>query len=54
MDKTLKMSILLDFFSDLLTQKQRDCFDLYYNENLSLSEIAEENGISRQAVRDLL
>ena len=48
----LMHSMLLDFYGELLTQKQRDCFDLHYNEDLSLSEIANELGISRQGVWD--
>ena len=51
-DKTLEMTMLLDFFGELLTEKQREYFDLYYNDDLSLSEIAETAGISRQGVRD--
>lgn len=54
MDKTLHMTMLFDFFGELLTEKQREYFDLYYNENLSLSEIAENEGISRQGVRDII
>lgn len=46
--------MLFDFYGDLLTQRQRDCFDLYYNEDLSLGEIAEHQGITRQGVRDLI
>jgi len=54
MDKTLHMTMLFDFFGELLTEKQKEYFDLYYNENLSLSEIAENEGISRQGVRDII
>ena len=50
----VKLSILYDFYENLLTQKQRDVFSLYYSENMSLSEIAEEFHISRQAVHDTL
>ena len=53
-DKTLQMTLLFDFFGDLLTEKQRQYFDYYYNDDLSLSEIAEIAGISRQGVRDIL
>ncbi|MBQ4320639.1 MAG: YlxM family DNA-binding protein [Oscillospiraceae bacterium] len=53
-EKTLEMTMLFDFYGELLTEKQRDCFDLYYNDDLSLGEIAEEQGISRQGVRDNL
>ncbi|HHU21874.1 MAG TPA: YlxM family DNA-binding protein [Clostridiales bacterium] len=53
-DKTLKMTMLLDFFGELLTEKQRSYFEMYYNEDLSLSEIAENEGISRQGVRDII
>ena len=44
--------MLLDFYGELLTDKQRECFDLHYNEDLTLSEIAEQLGISRQGVWD--
>jgi len=53
-DKTTQMALLFDFFGDLLTEKQREYFDLYYNDDLSLAEIAEGAGISRQGVRDNL
>ena len=50
--KPLEMSLLYDFYGDMLTGKQRELFDLYYNEDLSLTEIAEHAGITRQGVRD--
>lgn len=50
--KPLEMSLLFDFYGETLTDKQRELFDLYYNEDLSLSEIAEHAGITRQGVRD--
>lgn len=53
-DKRLTMTILLDFYGDLLTEKQRTYFEMYHCEDLSLSEIAELEGISRQGVRDVL
>lgn len=52
MAKDLRFSALLDVYGDMLTEKQRDMLDLYYNSDLSLSEIAQDEGISRQGVRD--
>lgn len=51
-DKDLQFSVLLDYYADMLTDKQKDVIDLYYNEDLSLSEIAEHENITRQGVRD--
>ncbi len=53
-DKTHELTMLLDFYGELLTERQRDCFAMHYNEDLSLSEIAELRGVSRQAVWDLI
>ena len=50
--KNLGISVLLDHYGAMLTDKQRDVIDLYYNQDLSLAEIAEHEGISRQGVRD--
>lgn len=51
-DKDLRISGLLDIYGEMLTDKQRDVIDLYYNQDLSLAEIAEHEGITRQGVRD--
>jgi len=53
-DETLLMTMLFDFFGDLLTEKQREYYDLYHNEDLSLSEIAVGAGITRQGVFDII
>ncbi|MBQ7255366.1 MAG: YlxM family DNA-binding protein [Oscillospiraceae bacterium] len=50
----LSMTLLFDFYGDLLTDKQKTYFDLYYNQDLSLAEIAENEGVSRQGVYDAL
>ena len=50
----LEMALLLDYYGGMLTEKQRDCFDMRYNQDLSLGEIAEALGVSRQAVNDNL
>ena len=52
MSKNLDVAVLLDFYGAMLTDKQRDAIDLYYNQDLSLSEIAELQNITRQGVRD--
>ena len=51
-NKPFEMCMLFDFYGEILTDKQKDAFDLYYNEDLSLSEISEHLSITRQAVRD--
>ena len=50
MSKNLDYAILFDIYAPLLTDKQRETLDLYYNEDLSLGEIAESTGVTRQAV----
>ena len=52
--KDLKISLLFDCYGDLLNDKQREIFDCYYNEDFSLSEVAENFGITRQGVRDFV
>lgn len=52
MEGRMMQSLLLDFYGELLTERQRSCYDLHVNEDLSLSEIAEQSGISRQGVWD--
>lgn len=52
--QTYRMAMLFDFFGDVLTDRQKDYFHLYYNEDLSLSEIAQRFDITRQGVRDAI
>ena len=49
-----EMALLFDTYGSMLTEKQRSCFDMRYNQDLSLGEIADELGVSRQAVNDNL
>ena len=54
MAKNLEISLLLDFYGPLITEKQRELTEQYYNDDLSLSEIAQIEGITRQGVRDAI
>lgn len=54
MAKDMKIGMLMDFYGQLLTDKQFDALDMYYNQDLSLGEIAEESAISRQGARDFI
>ena len=54
MEDILRLTLLLDFYGELLTPKQRDVFKMYHQDDMSLSEIAAEEGVSRQAVSDQL
>lgn len=54
MAKDMKIGVLMDFYGQLLTDKQYGALDMYYNQDLSLAEIAEENAISRQGARDFI
>ena len=53
-DDVIQTSLLYDFYGSLLTDRQREVMELYYGENLSLSEIAAEFSISRQGVHDMI
>ena len=52
--QTVDRALLLDFYGELLTEKQRKYWDLHWNEDYSLAEIAAQEGLSRQGVGDLL
>ena len=54
MEEKIKISILLEIYGKLLTEKQNEYMGYYYNEDLSLSEIADNDGITRQAVREII
>ena len=49
-----ELALLLDYYGGMLTDKQKECFDMRYNQDLSLAEIGQELGVSRQAVNDNL
>ena len=52
--KDLNIGYLLDFYGELLSERKRTVMEMYYNEDLSLAEIAAEIGISRQGARDII
>lgn len=54
MEKTLRMSLLYDFYGPLLTERQQDVYQMYFHEDLSLGEIGEQLSVSRQAIYDNL
>jgi len=53
-EKDLNIAFLLDFYGDVLSERKRTVLDYYYNDDCSLAEIAEEIGITRQGVRELI
>ena len=53
-EKDMKVALLLDFYGDVLSERHREMMELYYADDLSLAEIAESEGISRQGVRHIL
>lgn len=53
-NQAYRMAMLFDFYGDLLTERQKEFYDLYYNDDLSLAEIAENYDITRQGVRDII
>lgn len=52
--KNLHINLLFDYYGDMLTEKQKEVMDLYYNEDMSLFEISEHVGVTRQGVHDLI
>ena len=53
-EKNMSIGYLLDFYGEILNERKRSVLDMYYNEHLSLSEISDIIGISRQGVRDII
>ena len=53
-NQAYRLAMLFDFYGDLLTPRQKEFYDLYYNDDLSLAEIAENYDITRQGVRDIV
>jgi hypothetical protein len=53
-NQAYRMAMLFDFYGEVLTDRQKEFYDLYYNEDLSLGEIAENYNITRQGVRDVI
>ena len=53
-EKDMNIAFLLDFYGEILNERKRNVLDMYYNEDLSLAEISDVIGISRQGVRDII